>query len=769
MNLDDLITSICETIKRREVVLFVGAGISIDTPSRLPSGIPLRNTPVEGILASYPPSDRRLVIEHAIADLSLEEVYGVIHDGISERLITTMAKALDDDRLEPNKLHHFIAKALSFNNIGVTTNYDGQIERAFAKEAPEKDLEICYDEKTFETFINNFEKDEQGWLLKLHGTFKIRGEDVSKSVATTLDRVGRGLPSKTNETLRHVLKEFPLLFLGYGCGDLDIVYPVLAQVESKKEIWWVKYERKVPEKFLYVDEEIQNLKDEIPHITTVLLNRVKNGGRVFLLRYPTSWFIEMLKVKLGWKAVQQEGEGLSEDHWKGELFCLGNQTSQAEKSFILAALARLGRDTEQGRKERRKLTEFMQREYDKAIEESKDKLKLAHLHRDLGFSWYLVNRDLAMKHYKNTEDMLKQVAPEIKPLLDNVELLSLYSLAYRRAYQITEAFKYSSLAWEAIPEDIRSQLKESDQDFKSIKFKNRELTDREKSNLGRILRRLANAYHDLVSDPVTLSTAIKSHNLKIEPWITEPVETKLLEEALRLVRIDRELQRATGNIRELIQSENVLGLIVTKLSKADEAKKVHEESQRVASQLNWIGVEYAQACRNLGLAIEKEGFLDQAINLLEEARDRFTREEEKPTTNWHIGRILIKKGDVRGIYIIEEITKGRRDWHWRGNDLALLGIGYYDLLKNKEDEARKFFKQMLKLYEDIKDDMKIKSRAYGIDNALANVKSAYFRLCFDGKPKEDDLCVKLQSQKARLERMRDEALKFIASSLSNMK
>ncbi len=181
--------------------------------------------------------------------------------------------------------------------------------------------------------------------------------------------------------------------------------------------------------------------------------------------------------------------------------------------------------------------------------------------------------------------------------------------------------------------------------------------------------------------------------------------------------------------------------------------------------LNWTSWEYAQACRNLGLALEKQGELDQAIELLEEAKEKFRRTGDKVTTDWHIGRILIRKRVARGIFIIEEIKRDPKNWHWKGNDLALLGIGYHDLLKNKEEEARKLFEQMLEIYE-AKEPIELKSQAYGIDNAVANVKSAHLRLCSEGSHKEDGLCKKLQDQQARLEKMRGEALKVIANFFS---
>jgi tetratricopeptide (TPR) repeat protein len=409
----------------------------------------------------------------------------------------------------------------------------------------------------------------------------------------------------------------------------------------------------------------------------------------------------------------------------------------------------------------------MQQLYKEAVGMSKDPLKTSRLYRDFGFSLYLGSHEEtkeAIKHYEKSKGLLSQIDPKTKPLLEEAELLSLYALAYRRVYQIEKACEYALHAREAIPKEIRDQFGSVYQNLSSLKYRNKELDDRQKSNLGNILRRLANTYNDLVSDPTTLSIAIR---IGKDSWKMEDVENKLLEEAFQsIITSDKELQSSVGNIRERFQSENVLGLIATKQGKVEKAKQAHERSKRDAFMLNWTNWEYAQACRNLGLALEKEGNLDRAIECLEEAREKFRRAGDKLTTNWHIGRIRIKKGDAKGIFVIEGFKRDPNDWHWKGNDLVLLGIGYHDLLKNKEKEARKFFEQMLKLYED-RENIEIKSRAYGIDNALANVKSTHLRLCStNGTHKEDDLCKRLQDQQARLEKMREEELKVIASFFS---
>ena len=759
MKIENVVARMCEHIKGGEVVLFVGAGISKDPPSCLPLGSTLKRTPVEGLCAGYPPNVKDLLIEYAIADLSLEEVYGIIHEEIGERLITTMASALDDDRLEPNRLHDFVAEALSLGNIVVTTNYDRQIERTYRKE----DLEVCYNKKTFGDFLTSFPKRKGKWLLKLHGTFRIKEgntlRNTFKSVKITLDRVGRGLPSQTEKSLDIILRERPIIFLGYGCGDVDIVYPTLASVKSDEEIWWVKHD---DEESLLGYEDLQNLSKELPHITHVLLNRGKNnGGEISLIGYATREFIEKLMEKLGWELARPKNEGLPESHWRKKLFNLGYQANKTEKASILATLVSLGIDTEKGKVRRHQLIELMEELYRDAIKASKETLKTGRLYRNLGFSIYLKDptnpetTEKAVEYYRIAEELLEKVTPEKKLPLWKSELLSLGALAYRRSYQTSKALKYASRAWETIPEEIRNQL---EADSETITYEGRVLRDRQKTDLGNVLRRVANTWNALVSDPTTLSTSIG----RLE-WKTRPVEEKLLRKALMLVGMYRKLQK--GKMRERIQSEHVFGLIATKLGEVDKAEKAHKQSKENGFLLNWIGREYAQACRNLGLALEKKGLLDKAVIELKEAEEKFARKVDKLVTAWHMGRILIKNGDTRGIHEITRIENqtGQEDWHKKCNNLVLLGIGHYDL-ERKKDKAQTYFTQMLEIYEGIKDHYII-SKPYGIENALANIMSASFRLCPEGKHGNDGICERFRCQQRRLKEMREEKIVFLEQLL----
>ena len=130
---------------------------------------------------------------------------------------------------------------------------------------------------------------------------------------------------------------------------------------------------------------------------------------------------------------------------------------------------------------------------------------------------------------------------------------------------------------------------------------------------------------------------------------------------------------------------------------------------------------------------------------------------------WHLGRIRIKAEKEEGIENIKVHLDKFNDWHWRANDLALLGIAQYDL-KNNPKKAKIYFSLMFDEYPKRNGEIdvsKIKRHTYGTDNALANCRVALNRL--KGISEDQTLCDKIQNFKLKLEKMRSQ---FLSESFS---
>jgi len=775
MDLHNLLAQIRDVyVSERPIAFYVAAGISYDCPSHLPLGGQLKEAVLAGFLEMEKHRDLTLIKE-TVVKRSLEEVCGVVQNEIEDKkqLIRTMSQALESDDVIPNQIHRFMARALHDGHLVVTTNYEGLIEQAYKTiyKARFPSARVCYDDDTFTNFLAQspspaFERraGEPGWLLKLHGSFRSDGRDTSQSVMTTFDRVGRGLPSNAQEVLIQILKACPMVVMGYGCMDIDIVYPVLMETLSSQPIWWVRHKdglgiSEYDQVQHRLEEEeskkIETADVQMLNICRVLISRGKeNGGKVWLIDSLTSQVILLLMGQIGGKfgATSKSCRvGKGEPRWKRVLLQLGMRASSYERLYILGKLAQICAPYRSGDQDIYDLSDSL---FEAASGETGDPSKIALYISEVGWNTYRrapeANAEKALNLYEKSKEAVPQAS-----LLDQLMIPALRALALRRSRRIIEALNSAESVWNLLPEQIRIGNLPSDP--KDVRFfmQGLGLPETDWGKLGSLLRRIAGVYDQCVSGPEALASAIRCQY----HWTMDEQELRLLERARRLLELDRCLQQLVGERKEKIQSENQLGLVCSKVGYAQAAKEAHKESRRVASQFGWW-YEYAQATRNLALAQEAAHDFGAAICTLEDAAHMFEQQQRPGDLNsvlWHLGRIRIKRGDATGIGDIEKHLLVGRDWHEKANDYVLLSIGYYDILGNAA-AGKQHLTDMLNQYP--ADDV-IKNRAYGVDNALANVIAALERLHKDTSPEAGELREKFNSLRQRLERLRFEAVQSL--------
>ena len=319
MELHKLIAEVRQTyFSSKRIALFVAAGISKDCPTHLPLGEELKMAVLLGFFEEIKTTIDLTLLEKAVESRSLEEVCGVIQGQLCNkgRLIADMAQALDNDQVMPNRNHYFLAKSLREGHLVVTTNYDAMVEVAYRRlyYSDFPDERICFDEASFAKFMERSSilrrtRNDLGWLLKLHGTFRIGKKSAGNSVMTTLNRVGQGLPPKVVQALIQVLRRCPLVVLGYGCMDIDIV-PVLRDTISKEPIWWIRHtdggieilgHKDLRDALNREEEKSEGHRDvRTGNIGRLLSDRgSKNGGRVWQIKAPTSQVVSALTQQVG--------------------------------------------------------------------------------------------------------------------------------------------------------------------------------------------------------------------------------------------------------------------------------------------------------------------------------------------------------------------------------------------------------------------------------------------------------------------------------------
>lgn len=209
-----------------KVVLMVGAGISIDSPTRLPSGYALTEALLDHLLDSRAASEIKTVfsqckpwmgrslprLEHVL-DKAFEPstVEGVERSGAARELLRIFAQR------PPNANHHLIADYLiKQRSWCITTNFDNCIEQAGRYQIPVHVIDP--DTKSFE--ILNREYGEDWGIIKVHGTI----EHGCAGLGATLADLEHGLPDVFKTLLEQVTTQADLMVVaGYsGTDHFDI-------------------------------------------------------------------------------------------------------------------------------------------------------------------------------------------------------------------------------------------------------------------------------------------------------------------------------------------------------------------------------------------------------------------------------------------------------------------------------------------------------------------------------------------------------------------
>jgi tetratricopeptide (TPR) repeat protein len=788
MELDELLAQIRDVyLSDRKVAFYGAAGISKNCPTHLPLGGELGQAIISGFLETQSAEDLTL-LGQLVKKRTLEEVCGVIQNELEhkESLVIKMAQVLGSEEILPNALHRFLARTLHDGHLVITTNYESLIERAY------RDLyktafpteRICYDKDTFTQFLSRhsnsaFERDdnEPGWLLKLHGSFRLGDKDVSHSVMTTLQRVGQGLPPTAREALIQVLQNCPLVVLGYGCMDIDIVHDVLVRTSSSQPIWWIKHnlqETHVHDYSQLTDllasektKKTEDIEVSALNVASVLCTRgQQNGGIVCQINAHTSHVMLSLMGLLGgyWgTSVELSYTSMGRhERWVNELRQFGVGLSEVERLMVLAKLAQAcGPKKAEGRD----IYDLSNDLFKKALEEARDDIKKARIHQEMAWNKYRQDPE------RNTDQVIKlcdqadMLLPKgIRSWMLRVNGKSLCTLAYRRARQVDKAL----MAAEEICNSLPVEVLDGDLPPETLLSMLGDRIDAEKGDLtllGSLLRRVAGVYDQCVSGPDTLSTAMCCKY----QWKMHDREIEILRRARRLLEMDLKLQQLSGEPVQKIQTENQLGLVCSKLGEFTKANTLHEDSCRVAHQLGRM-YEYAQALRNRGLAEEGLRDLDKAISTMDEALQLFKNRpaaDDAYATLWHLGRIRIKNRDDRGLEDVEKhLANPKNNWHWKANDYALLAIGYFDI-KHDPVLARQYFSLMMDQYprkDGLLDMLALKNQAYGVDNALANVLAATERLSTPNGAGVE-LCARLALIRKQLETFRLDALDSLKSVL----
>ncbi len=231
-----------------ELCFLVGAGISMDPPSSLPSAREIVKTLVQ---ACVPADDvERILSLHTLR-------YELLVEGL-EKIIDTDLKFLDylDIIKEPNAIHQFLAFSIDHGHHVFTTNFDALIEIALIDTLPPERrhgvaVVITRDDYLRCVHPNEGMKSGTRLLFKLHGAKRnhVTGQNTKDSLITTTSALGKNKEGGTSFAIEAFKKPAIncavqgriLVVMGYsGHDDFDIG-PALLELQGVKRVIWIDH------------------------------------------------------------------------------------------------------------------------------------------------------------------------------------------------------------------------------------------------------------------------------------------------------------------------------------------------------------------------------------------------------------------------------------------------------------------------------------------------------------------------------------------------
>ncbi len=229
--LEALAVEISNSLQKKEIVIFCGAGISKD------SGLPLANELKAFIILIFQVVTEKFTKNKIAYDT--DDPFEIFMDHLSS--VMKISKILDlYEAGEPNTNHILIAKLAKngFLNTICTTNFDVLIERALQREGlrKDKDFIVYRNEAEFDKLDFQRLDDSVVKVLKIHGS-----ADDRKSIRTSLRHVAaRRLSDKRKKVIDNIFangKHNKVMIFGYSCSDEFDISPFIRQLkENQKEI-----------------------------------------------------------------------------------------------------------------------------------------------------------------------------------------------------------------------------------------------------------------------------------------------------------------------------------------------------------------------------------------------------------------------------------------------------------------------------------------------------------------------------------------------------
>ncbi len=293
--------------ENENLVYLVGAGVSINAPSNLPSARTISKS----------------ILEQIIPEKYVEFVSN--HEGLRYEEIIEHIKTYFDSSLgfmeyfnlcrAPNLIHFYLAHAILAKSGVITTNFDYLIEWALhdiLNEFTREKIKLVITKEDFDS-IQSVQNDiNEGYLplFKIHGSFQnlATKADTRETLVTTTSALAAekgegeilGLESFKQRILEPFLKDKTLIVMGYsGSDDFDIS-PFLNKVKGIKRLVWIDHIQKSVENKLSSDittKIMQKIEDKFKLEIFVRNKNIPKSDRV-LTEICSKTDFEIIKIEM---------------------------------------------------------------------------------------------------------------------------------------------------------------------------------------------------------------------------------------------------------------------------------------------------------------------------------------------------------------------------------------------------------------------------------------------------------------------------------------
>jgi len=627
LKLEDIMIRISEGVKGPEIkdlfsetriyTFLVGAGISMDPPS----GVPSAKMFVHDLFKYYAPEEE---IEKL---LSLESLrYESLVEKV-QNLFDKELKFLDylDRVKEPNAIHIFLANMIMRYNYVITTNFDYLIEMALKKKLEAFPVFHNYHKKVMIIITKEDYKKKVSFqfpLIKIHGSKwdVIKGKLTKESLVTTISALGRerekgktfAIESYKKPLINEVMNSRDLVVMGYsGSDDFDIS-PMLKELSTMKRIIWIEHDQSlIPGKEeIYRYQSVEDLSklesSEMIKLDKMLIELASNKNiDVYKIRTKT---IDFVKEQLA-PIFRESYELLKKD--KTEILSFGEYMLETHFEVSISSKYRLAHEIFYELGDMKSAERTAKQGLDSSMKQT-DEINQNYFINALGLiSLSKGDYDKALEYFEKAFKLFEKSNQEVEKI---GVLLNIGEL-YRKKSDLKNAFKYSFEATTLLSETTPNLIKFS-------VFNNLGVLYRDNGDIVNAIKNIESALEiaEKIGDLSRKSLCLNNlAGMKLSQGFLNPA----LNYSSEALKIDEQL----GDLDNMCTTLNTIGNIYRIAGHYDQALQYLERAYQTAIKIqnlnkkalaiNSIGVIYYQTGK-LELSLEK---YNEALNIRKDIGD----------------------------------------------------------------------------------------------------------------------------------------------------